>query len=155
MLNILSSGLTERFAGMSAGTKYGKGIYFAEDIRKSDGYATVDKAYSDASDCHRYLYTTPDEHPGDVCYLFVCRVSLGAPMRTTDTGRTAHDLDSGQPIFPLVFGELAQVPDVMPPMHYHSLIAERGSPDTFREFIVFHNEYVSVEFLLAYKRGTR
>ena len=30
VLNVLLASLTEKFAGKSAGTKYGKGVYFAE-----------------------------------------------------------------------------------------------------------------------------
>jgi len=148
ILNILSSGLSERFSGLSAGTRFGKGIYFAEDVRKCDRYATVDNSYSATSDCHKYLYASADEHSGEVRYLFVCRVALGAPLRTNESGQQAVDQDGGRPVFPVVYGELATVPDVSPPMHYHSLI---GS-GTLREFIVFHNEYVSVEYLIAYKR---
>ena len=39
------------------------------------------------------------------------------------------------------------------PCNYHSLIAEKGSGAAFREFIVFHNEYINVEYLIAYSRG--
>jgi len=152
VLNILSLGLTEKFAGVSAGNRYGQGIYFAEDIRKSDGYAVVDKKYSDRSDCHKYLYPKPEDHPGDVCYLFVCRAALGLPVRTVEEGKSATDVDSGEKVFPLVFGELATVPNVTPPMHYHSLIVEKSRSAAYREFILFHNEYVSVEYLVAYQR---
>ena len=153
VLSVLSQGLTEKFAGKSSGTKHGKGVYFAEDIRKSDAYAQPDMIYDAESDCHKYLYPSAADHPGEVRYLFVCRVSLGIPLRTTETGQGAKDIDNGAPVFPSVYGELTTVHGVSPPMHYHSLIAEKSSGAAFREFIVFRNEYISVEYLIAYSRG--
>lgn len=49
--------------------------------------------------------------------------------------------------------ELAPIPNVQPPIPYHSLIAEKGRGLVrYREFILFHGEYVLPEFLLAYHR---
>ena len=49
LLKILSNGLTEKFAGSTAGTLYGDGIYFPEDVTKSDQYVKPDMKY-DATD---------------------------------------------------------------------------------------------------------
>jgi outer membrane protein assembly factor BamB len=40
LFSLLSNGLNERFSGTNAGTKFGDGIYFAEDVGKSDQYVS-------------------------------------------------------------------------------------------------------------------
>ena len=57
-------------------------------------------------------------------------------------------------VFPVNERELADVPNVQPPVHYHSLIAEKGpGHDRYREFVVFHaSDYICPEFLIAYQR---
>ena len=57
-------------------------------------------------------------------------------------------------VFPVNERELAGVPGVQPPVHYHSLIAEKGpGHDRHREFVVFHaSENVCPEYLIAYQR---
>lgn len=50
--------------------------------------------------------------------------------------------------------ELATVGGVTPPIHYHALLAETGQRIArFREFILFHGEFVYPEYLLAYQRA--
>ena len=62
-------------------------------------------------------------------------------------------MDGGTKIFPVSFRELAAVPGVSPPVHHHSLLAEMGGAiGRYREFIVFHSEYIYPEYLLAYQR---
>ena len=62
-------------------------------------------------------------------------------------------MDDGTRLFPLSFRELAPVPGVTPDKYFHSLIAELG-PDLadYREFVLFHGEYIYPEFLIAYRR---
>ena len=61
--------------------------------------------------------------------------------------------DSKLKVFPITFRELADVPHVSPSMFHHSLIAELGSSiGRFREFVLFHGEYVYPEYLIAYQR---
>ena len=61
-------------------------------------------------------------------------------------------METGEPLFPHTFRELAHIPNVSPPMNYHSLIVERDRGLRHREFILFHGEYVYPEYLLAYRR---
>ena len=57
-------------------------------------------------------------------------------------------------VFPINERELACVAGVQPPVHYHSLIAEKGPCiDRYREFVIFHaSDYVCPEYLIAYHR---
>ena len=150
LLNMLSTGLNERFSGTNAGTAFGDGIYFAEDVGKNDQYTMVDERYDASFDLHQRLYRQGVQHPGKVYYLLVCRVALGHPLCTKSAGRAAASND-GRPIFPVSYRELAHVPNVIPPVHYHSLIADRPQA-RYREFIVFHSEFVYPEYLIAYQR---
>jgi hypothetical protein len=45
------------------------------------------------------------------------------------------------------------VAGVTPPVHHHALLAETGGRvDRYREFVVFRDEYVYPEYVLAYRR---
>jgi hypothetical protein len=62
-----------------------------------------------------------------------------------------HSLTNGGP--QVGFRELAPIPDVSPPMMYHSLIAGIGGAlARYREFVFFHGEYIEPVYLLAYQR---
>jgi hypothetical protein len=113
----------------------------------------MDERYDHGSELHKLLYAHTWHH-GKVFYLLACRVSLGFHARTQEMGRNASSLDPPVcPIFPTSFRELAPVPGVSPPVHHHSLVAEVGGAlGRYREFIVFHSEYVYPEYLLAYQR---
>ena len=51
------------------------------------------------------------------------------------------------------FRELAAIPGVAPPTSYHSLVAELGKDIVrYREFVLFHGDYVCPEYLIAYHR---
>ena len=104
----------------------GDGIYLAEDVGKSDQYVAPDTSFDGASELHRRLYGDSHRHQGDVFYTLVCRVALGYPDRTAESGRRAHSLDGGAEVFPTSFRELAPVPGVTPSKHHHCLIAELG-----------------------------
>ena len=152
LLSILSTGPNERFSGSNAGTAFGDGTYFAEDAGKNDQYVALDAHHDSSSELHKRLYAHA-HHPGKVFYLLACRVSLGHHVRTQQFGRAASSMDGGTKIFPVSFRELAAVPGVSPPVHHHSLLAEMGGAiGRYREFIVFHSEYIYPEYLLAYQR---
>jgi hypothetical protein len=91
-------------------------------------------------------------HPGDVFYVLVVRAALGFPLRTQQTGKKATSMDTREQIFPKSFRELSPVPGV-PAIVHHSLIAELGNAiERYREFVLFHSEYVHIEYLIAYHR---
>ena len=91
--------------------------------------------------------------PSDVFYVLVVRAALGFPVRTQHSGVGATSMDNDTPIFPKVYRELSAVPGVTPPIVHHSLIAELG-PDIarYREFVLFHSEYVQIDYVIAYHR---
>jgi hypothetical protein len=155
LFNILSTGLNERFAGTAAGAVYGEGSYLAEDAGKNDQYTKVDLQYDGSSELHKRLYAHgARHHPGKVFYILVCRVALGHHVRTKQAGRDATSTDTGRRVFPISFRELDTVAGVSPPVHHHSLLAPDPTPSQvrYREFIVFHSEYIYPEYLLAYQR---
>eukprot|EP01043_Picozoa_sp_COSAG02_P112931 COSAG02_NODE_49149_length_328_cov_1.572052_2_plen_58_part_01 len=57
---------------------FGEGSYLAEDAGKCDHYTgEPDVSYKEAvelNSLHDLLYESSDDHPGDVCYLLICRV---------------------------------------------------------------------------------
>ena len=155
LINILSTGMNERFAGTAAGAAYGEGSYLAEDAGKNDQYTKVDSQYDESSEVHKRLYAHgANHHPGKVFYILVCRVALGHHVRTKDWGKKATSFDTGRPVFPISFRELDTVVGVSPPVHHHSLLAPDPTPPSvrYREFIVFHSDYIYPEYLLAYQR---
>jgi hypothetical protein len=153
LLSVLKNGLNERYSGSNAGTAFGDGVYLAEDVAKTDQYAAPDVEYSGSSELHRRLYGRFNRHQGSVFYVLVCRVVLGYPARTQEVGQKATHMETRQALFPIGFRELAPIPGVTPPTSYHSLIAELGLKiGRYREFVLFHGEYVLPEYLLAYHR---
>ena len=75
VMQILQNGMNERFAGSSAGTAFGDGSYFADDVGKIDHYVTKDQQYDPSSSLHKKLYHNDDRHPGHVFYGLVCRLT--------------------------------------------------------------------------------
>ena len=68
-------------------------------------------------------------------------------------GKKATSMDTREQIFPIGFRELSPVPGVTPPIVHHSLIAELGDAIVrYREFVLFHSEYVHIDYLIAYHR---
>jgi hypothetical protein len=167
---ILSNGMNERFSGANAGTMFGEGSYLAEDAGKCDHYTrAVDASYKQAADLHslhELLYRSADDHPGNVCYLLVCRVVLGYSIRTQQPcshgsqGRgTAMDRDAtddGTIFATRRHKELKPVMGTEPPLPHHSLLVELGGRiHRYREFVIFHGDQIYPEYLVAYKRGQR
>ena len=95
-------------------------LLFAEDVAKSDAdqYSAPDVGYDKSCDLHRRLYGKSYRHKGSVFYVLVCRVLLGYPARTLESGKgsTHMDMETGEPLFPHTFRELAHIPNVSPPM---------------------------------------
>eukprot|EP00397_Hematodinium_sp_SG-2012_P000261 GEMP01000261.1.p1 GENE.GEMP01000261.1~~GEMP01000261.1.p1 ORF type:complete len:1338 (+),score=346.47 GEMP01000261.1:3553-7566(+) len=136
IMNILTAGLNERFARQGL---FGHGIYFAEDVAKNDQYVSQDMKYDGSSMLHKCLYDKCGiRHPGNVYYIFLCRVVLGVPWVTkSDFGGR----------------ELKQIPNSSPPVLYHSLLAETGGQiQRYREFVQFHGGRIYPEYLIAYQR---
>jgi hypothetical protein len=153
LLELLSTGFNERYSGTNAGTAFGDGVYLAEDVGKTDQYVGADSAYDPSSELHKRLYGRTVRHPGDVFYVLVVRAALGYPVRTQQNGKAATSMDNGAPIFPKSFRELSPVPGVKPPIVHHSLIAELGKViERYREFVLFHSEYVHIDYVIAYHR---
>jgi len=153
LLALLSTGLNERYSGTNAGTAFGDGVYLAEDVGKTDQYVSADSAWDQSSELHKRLYGRTMRHPEDVFYVLVVRAALGFPVRTQHMGQSATSMDTREKIFPINFRELSAVPGVMPPICHHSLIAELGQViDRYREFVLFHSEYVHIDYVLAYHR---
>ena len=102
--------------------------------------------------------TIPAGHAGNVYYLLVCRASLGQSVRTSDGSTSIDAPGTGSRVF--AGGNTRELSSVVsaagpvtPPVHHHSLIAEVGGRiDRYREFIVFHSEYIYPEYVLAYQR---
>ena len=86
-------------------------------------YVKVDARYQ-GSDLHKRLYDSASDHPGSVYYIIACRVALGCHVRTHSLGNGACSVDDNMPVFPVSRRELATVPNVSPPVHYHSLVAD-------------------------------
>ena len=140
--DILFGGLDKTFA--HDGGLFGRGLYAAEDAGKIDQYTTADDRYAREGDplrdLHQKIYAKGVAHPKRVRYVLVCRVVLGTPARTKD-GRTRLDA-ADEPLF------TSEKRDELRPGD-HSVIAEGR---TFREFVVFNNDQIHVEYLVAYQR---
>jgi hypothetical protein len=153
LLALLSTGLNEHYSGTGSGTAFDDGVYLAEDAGKTDQYVSVDSKYDPSNELHKRLYGRTVPHPGDVFYVLVVRAALGFPVRTQRTGKKATSMDTGEPIFPINYRELSAVPNVVPTILHHSLIAELGQViDRYREFVLFHSEYVHIDYVIAYHR---
>jgi hypothetical protein len=153
LLDLLSTGLNERYSGTNVGTNFGDGVYLAEDAGKTDQYVSADSMYDPNSELHKRLYDETVPHPDDVFYVLAVRAALGFPVRTQYTGKSATSMDTGAPIFPVNYRELSAVPGVMPRILHHSLIAELGKNlARYREFVFFHSEYVHIDYVIAYHR---
>ena len=153
LLELLSTGFNVNYSGTGAGNIFGDGVYLAEDVGKTDQYVGADSAYDPSNELHKRLYGRTVRHPGDVFYVLVVRAALGFPLRTQQTGKRATSMDNLIHIFPKSFRELSPVPGVTPAIVHHSLIAELGKAiERYREFVLFHPEYVHIDYVIAYHR---
>ena len=165
--DILATGMNERFSGISSGTAFGDGIYFADDCAKCDHYV-IPHQRLDTQDKLGRLYADEDGSGGsslfrhNVGYIFVCRVALGHHVRTkTKFDKRMKSMDTGEHVFAQMpngrstMRELSLIKGVEPPVRHHSLIAEShasGGPYRYREYVVFHDVHVYPEYLIAYTR---
>ena len=166
LLDILANGPNERYSG-ATGTLFGNGMYFSEDADKVDQYVSCDRAFvkqqgPSKGALHSALYggSREQSHPGNVYYVLVCRVALGHYVRTRDAAPQCKSIDgaggagANAPCFARENPrELACVPKVNPPIHYHALIGEKGPGHLrHREVVLFHGEYLYPEYLLGVQR---
>jgi hypothetical protein len=89
--------------GSSSGAAFGDGIYMCDRPGKADQYCRLDQAYDAAVPLHRQLYSGPEDHPGSVFYVLVCRVTLGYPALTRESKQVAKTIDQsedGEKLFP-------------------------------------------------------
>lgn len=176
-LNIFGAGFNEHFSGVNAGTMFGDGIYLAEDMGKSDQYCApaarsgvLGRAFGSTAqqrklDALLWEGRKPPVAADELRYVFVCRAVLGVFLQVgADRQR---QLRSAEPVFAAGTRELALIPDLPTPTHYHSEVAEvapgrlpakdthterGGSSLRFREFIVFKPTLLYPEYLVAYRR---
>jgi hypothetical protein len=147
---IVKLGMNERFAGASAGTRFGAGSYFSDDAGKADQYVTGDKMYNAAKVLHQRLYSDSSGHPGNIFYVFVVRVTLGHSVKHAEKGDQCFN-----PISKIgnTWRELANIPNHDRP--YNSLFAAAGAGNTrysYNEYVIFHSDQTYPEYLLAYHR---
>jgi hypothetical protein len=177
-LNIIGAGFNEHFSGVNAGTLFGDGIYLAEDVGKSDQYCRprekrlVSTPFTKQRQLEKKLWAGRAPPPLDeVRYIFVCRAVLGCFIQVGAS--TTTQLRSKEPVFAAVKGggrELALIPNLETPTHYHSEVAEiaaaanvasdthterGGNHLRFREFVVFRPTLLYPEYLVAYRRKKR
>ena len=112
----------------------------AEDGAKVDQYVEPDKTFKGAGEpamhaLHDMLYKSAADHPGDVHYVFLCRVAMGYTLRTRrekthgGPGTFGTALDDGATETGGVFAtkrnkELMPLPGIVPPIQHHSLLVE-------------------------------
>lgn len=142
---ILTSGLDEKICGGA----FRKGTHLTEDAGKCDQLCTVEEG-KNASDLHQALYPGETRHPGDVCYLLLCRALLGHTARTADGERT---LEGGPVWASPARRELAPIPGSKPAEPHNALLVEMGSQVAgYREVVVYHKQQVLTHMLVAYQR---
>ena len=75
----------------------------------------------------------------------IARSMLMASVARSGAGAPCFERDNPR--------ELACVPMVSPPIHYHALIGEKGPGHLrHREIVLFHGEYLYPEYLLGVQR---
>ena len=151
-----SNGVNERYSG--TGRLGFRAEPFAEDVAKSDQYTKIDVSYKPDDPLHQHLY--PKQDPQVTFSISSCAGSLRHHLRTLEHCQRATNTRAAQdpmsmdtptiPVFPKTKVSL-RTSQRGPPVQYHSLFAEKGGR-RFREFVVFHGEYVYPEYLVAYQR---
>jgi hypothetical protein len=139
---IVQQGMNERFAGASAGTRFGDGSYFSDDAGKIDQYVVKDERYNSALPLHQQLYIdSSSRHPGSVFYAFVFRVTLGHSVQYDKREEKCFNVNSQR-------RELENIPNTETP--YHSLVAT--GIYRYNEYVIFHSDQTYPEYVLAYQR---
>lgn len=156
VLTILANGFNEKYCSMDG--LFGAGVYMADRPEKTDQY-TVPHACDDSDvklkdlSSRLYLRKAQARHTGEVFYAFVCRTTLGFPNVTMNA--TTSELPPYRPIFAdAEKRRLADVPNLQPPLPFHSLLGcgMQNAPLRFREYIVFEGLRIYPEYLIAYTR---
>jgi hypothetical protein len=119
---ICESDFMVNLAGSSAGTLYGKGVYFGENSSKSDEYAKEEE----------------DGIYSGFCAMLLCRVTCGR-MYYTDKVNPDHD-----DIYAKCTGPSRT--------HHSVLGDRQKARGTYREFIVFDNDLAYPEYVVIYRR---
>eukprot|EP00928_Gymnodinium_smaydae_P020239 TRINITY_DN17824_c0_g1_i1.p1 TRINITY_DN17824_c0_g1~~TRINITY_DN17824_c0_g1_i1.p1 ORF type:complete len:597 (-),score=72.22 TRINITY_DN17824_c0_g1_i1:314-2104(-) len=126
--------------GSNAGTLYGKGIYLAENVTKSDEYGEGPKG--PAGEQMEAGYEAPRPPPGPPpalvreSYILVCRSAMGRVYYTDEQRPDADALQRK-----CLNGE------------YDSVLGDRLKRNgTFRELIVYHDDLVYPEYIVRYER---
>lgn len=148
LYDILFEGMKLEHAGQGL---FGVGGYLCEHPGKADQYAIRDKHWigpefngngRELRKLHERLYEGVP-HPRDVYYLLICKVILGRVDSTKD-GRTS--LADGHRVF--TNGDRSALRP-----GFNSLMAERGAMiNRYREFVIFNEDQILVEYLVAYHR---
>lgn len=147
---ILQNGLDSRMSG----GMFGAGVYLAEDPSKIDQYCTPDNGDEDLAELWKPMYEeNAIKHPGgEIFYCFVVRALMGCPVHTED-GEV--DIENGEDIWwSDECRQLSHVPGVVPPLHYHALVAETGEGHArHREFVHFDGTGCClIQYVIAYRR---
>lgn len=174
--NIATNGFNEKFSGSNAGAAYGYGNYFAEGADKAEQYAKPDVAFDPVNiEVHQKMYAGWQEHPGNMGYIFLNRVSLGLPVRVrkgfgpmsvknplgpekktiNNPFAEVKDIDFQQRICPITQRELRTVDAQHPTINHHSILGELKAPlsnKRFREIVSFHSEYSDPVYILGFQR---
>eukprot|EP00929_Paragymnodinium_shiwhaense_P098625 TRINITY_DN60100_c0_g1_i1.p1 TRINITY_DN60100_c0_g1~~TRINITY_DN60100_c0_g1_i1.p1 ORF type:complete len:627 (-),score=139.37 TRINITY_DN60100_c0_g1_i1:172-2052(-) len=126
--------------GSNAGTLYGKGIYLAENVTKSDEYGEgPDGPASEEREGTDELDRPPPGPPPSLIresYILVCRSSLGRMKYTDERRPDANLLQKGA-----LKGD------------YESVMGDRLKKNgTFREIVVYDDDLVYPEYIVRYER---
>lgn len=126
--------------GSNAGTLYGKGIYLAENCTKSDEYGEGPKGPAGEQEAEGgFEAPRPSGPPPPLVresFILLCRSSLGKVYYTDeqrpDPDRLVNNCTSGQ---------------------YQSVLGDRKKTNkTFREIVVYSDDYVYPEYIVRYER---
>eukprot|EP00746_Dinoflagellata_sp_MGD_P089894 gnl/MRDRNA2_/MRDRNA2_354669_c0_seq1.p1 gnl/MRDRNA2_/MRDRNA2_354669_c0~~gnl/MRDRNA2_/MRDRNA2_354669_c0_seq1.p1 ORF type:complete len:183 (-),score=22.30 gnl/MRDRNA2_/MRDRNA2_354669_c0_seq1:140-622(-) len=159
--------MNEHFSGVNAGTMFGDGLYFAEDMGKSDQYCapvSMDQAQA-MTDVLGGSFSPSDAQFNQTRFVFLTRVVLGCIAQVGE--KRNYRLGTRESIFSAGTRELAFIPGCSTPTHFHSELAEisngysagrdthtepGGNRLRFREFIIFHPTLIYPEYLISYRR---
>mmetsp|Transcript_123603 Transcript_123603/g.246025 ORF Transcript_123603/g.246025 Transcript_123603/m.246025 type:complete len:776 (-) Transcript_123603:72-2399(-) len=138
--------------------QFGKGSHLVEDAGDCDQHAICDFSgkNKELKTMHARLFTKTANHPGNMYYIFVCRVVLGYFVRSSTGDADARAMDEDGPVY--AAGDkraLAHIPSTAPPVPYQSLIVEVGEQlRRYRQFIQFESRRIYPEYLLGYQRNS-
>jgi len=126
--------------GSNAGTLYGKGIYLAENVSKSDEYGEGPKGPAGEEQMEAgYEADRPKGPPPPLVresFMLVCRSTLGKVLYTDKQRPDPNDLQKS-----CTGGE------------YHCVLGDRLKINgTYREIVVYSDDQVYPEYIVRYER---